>query len=59
MNFKFALVDGERREARPGLSGKCDYCEQAMVPKCGRLRVWHWSHREPVRASGQEGRPLV
>jgi competence protein CoiA len=45
MKLKFALVEGERREARPLLSGRCDYCGQAMVAKCGPLRAWHWSHR--------------
>src|SRR5215471_3563051 len=45
--MKFALVDGERREAQRGLSGKCPGCGRAMIPKCGerRLRVWHWAHR--------------
>src|SRR5271169_1319312 len=45
MKFKFAVVDGERREAQPGLLGKCSLCSDAMIAKCGRLRVWHWSHR--------------
>ena len=45
--MKFALVDGERREAQPGLPAKCPGCGGAMIPKCGerRLRVWHWAHR--------------
>src|SRR5262245_64746908 len=45
--MKYALVEGERREAEPGLSGKCPRCGGAMIAKCGplRLRVWHWAHR--------------
>lgn len=42
--MKFALVEGGRREAEPGFSGKCPACGDAMIPKCGKLRVWHWSH---------------
>jgi competence protein CoiA len=45
MKFKFADVDGERREAEPGLSGKCLFCGDAMIAKCGPIRVWHWAHR--------------
>jgi hypothetical protein len=43
--MKFAVVDGERREAQPRLSGKCRVCDDAMVAKCGEHRVWHWAHR--------------
>ena len=43
--MKFGIVEGERREAEPGLSGACVGCGKAMVPKCGTLRVWHWAHR--------------
>src|SRR5262245_49311923 len=43
--MKIALVDGNRLEARPGLSGKCPYCQSAMIAKCGERRVWHWAHR--------------
>lgn len=45
MKFKFALVEGERREAQRGLSGKCPLCDDAMIAKCGEVRVWHWAHR--------------
>lgn len=43
--MRLALVEGQRREAEPGLSGKCPGCGSAMVPKCGERRVWHWAHR--------------
>ena len=43
--MKFAVVEGERREAQPGLSGKCQVCGDAMIAKCGQHRVWHWAHR--------------
>ena len=43
--MKFALVNGERREAQPNLSGECTSCGNPMVAKCGELRVWHWAHK--------------
>lgn len=43
--MKFAQVDGQRREAIPGLSGGCPSCGHPMVSKCGESRVWHWAHR--------------
>ena len=45
MKFKFAVVEGQRQEAQPRLSGKCPGCGAAMIAKCGQLRVWHWAHR--------------
>jgi competence protein CoiA len=43
--MKFALVEGERREAKHGLSGKCPLYGHAMIAKCGEHRVHHWAHR--------------
>src|SRR5262249_38057129 len=43
--MKFALVEGERREAQPRLSGKCPGCGNAVIAKCGEYRVWHWAHQ--------------
>jgi len=43
--MRFALVDGQRREAESGLSGECDGCGSALVAKCGEVRVRHWAHR--------------
>lgn len=43
--MKFALVDGKRQEARPGLSAQCSDCGAETTPKCGKIRVPHWAHR--------------
>lgn len=43
--MKFAVVEGERREAQPGLSAECPACGKTMTAKCGEHRVWHWAHR--------------
>jgi competence protein CoiA len=42
--MKFADVDGNDREAQPGLVGKCRDCGHVMVAKCGQHRQWHWAH---------------
>jgi competence protein CoiA len=43
--MKFAFVGAERREAEPGLSGKCPACGNALIAKCGDHRIWHWAHK--------------
>jgi competence protein CoiA len=43
--MKFAVVEGERREAEPGLWAECPSCGKAMTAKCGEHRVRHWAHR--------------
>jgi competence protein CoiA len=41
--MKFAVVDGHRQEAQPGLLGKCQCCGSPMIAKCGEVRMWHWA----------------
>lgn len=43
--MRFALVNGERTQAKPKLNGICPSCGSDMVAKCGRVRVWHWAHK--------------
>lgn len=43
--MRFALVNGQRQEAQPNLSGKCPGCGHPMVAKCGEVRVRHWAHQ--------------
>jgi competence protein CoiA len=42
--MKYALINNQRQEAKPGLSAKCPGCEAPMVAKCGEVKIWHWSH---------------
>lgn len=42
--MKYAMVEGQRREAAPRLLGTCRVCSSVMTPKCGRIRVKHWAH---------------
>lgn len=43
--MKFAVVNGERQEPKPGMIGTCPQCERSMVAKCGEVKVWHWAHQ--------------
>jgi competence protein CoiA len=43
--MKFALVNGERREATKGLQGVCPSCGRPLQARCGELRVHHWAHQ--------------
>ena len=43
--MKYAIVDGQRREAQPGLSGECPVCQAATIAKCGEIKIWHWAHK--------------
>ena len=45
--MKFALVNEQRQEAQPNLSGRCPACGSLMIAKCGeaRIRIWHWAHK--------------
>jgi competence protein CoiA len=43
--MKYAIVEKERREAEPSLSGECPACGKAMIAKCGQHRVHHWAHQ--------------
>ena len=41
--MKYALVNGERQEAKPGLSGKCEITGLSVISKCGTVRSPHWA----------------
>lgn len=42
--MKYAIIDGERREAEPGLIGACQVHGHPMRARCGEVRTWHWAH---------------
>ena len=44
--MKLADIEGNDREAQPGLVGKCRLYGHVMVAKCGKHRVWHWAHQK-------------
>ena len=43
--MEFALVNGQRQEPQPDLSGECPLCSRPVVAKCGDVRVHHWAHK--------------
>lgn len=43
--MRYAIVDGQRREAARGLEGTCPGCGGPLQPRCGEVRVHHWAHR--------------
>ena len=43
--MRFARKYEQRVQAQPGLFGECPSCEEPMVAKCGKQRVWHWAHK--------------
>jgi competence protein CoiA len=46
--MEFALVNGERVAANPGLNGFCPLCLEPVIAKCGIERIHHWAHRNKV-----------
>ncbi len=42
--MKYAVVNSERVEAQPGLSGECPSCGRPALAKCGEIKIWHWAH---------------
>lgn len=42
--MKFALVNGQKKEAAKGERGKCPVCDSVLVAKCGNIRSHHWAH---------------
>lgn len=42
--MKYAIVNGERQEAQPKLSGKCELHGCSVIAKCGKVKIWHWAH---------------
>lgn len=43
--MRYAVVNNERREAEPRLTGTCPGCGHSMTAKCGDRRIHHWAHR--------------
>jgi hypothetical protein len=47
--MKFALINGQRSEAKSGYSGECIGCGKPVLAKCGEVRIPHWAHRSAHR----------
>ena len=42
--MEYALYNGLRTAAQPGLKALCEHCGSAVQAKCGTKLVWHWAH---------------
>lgn len=36
---------GNQIEPSPKAAGTCSLCKLPLIPKCGRVNAWYWSHR--------------
>jgi hypothetical protein len=43
--MKFALVDNNKTVAAKGLKGFCPICQEAVIPRCGLVKIPHWAHK--------------
>ncbi len=41
----WAIKDKEKIKATPKEKAKCPICNSDVIAKCGRIKVWHWSHK--------------
>ena len=44
--MKYALVGNVRKEAAKGLVGVCPFCGDALLARCGKVKVNHWAHKK-------------
>jgi len=42
--MQFANVNGIKARPEPTLRATCPHCGSEMISRCGRVKVWHWSH---------------
>ena len=43
----FANRGNERVKAEPDIKdATCDICGNNLIPKCGSIKIWHWSHKK-------------
>ena len=45
LKYRYALVNGEKQEAMPGLRGICIGCGVELIARCGEQNRWHWAHK--------------
>jgi len=41
----WAIKDGDKVRATPNEKANCPICNSKVISKCGRIKVWHWSHK--------------
>ena len=46
LKYRYALVNGEKQEAMPGLRGICIGCGVELIARCGAQNRRHWAHKD-------------
>lgn len=41
----WALNENEKVRAIPNIKAVCPICKGQVIPKCGRIKIWHWAHQ--------------
>jgi len=41
----WAIKNNEKIKATPKDKAKCPICDSEVIAKCGRIKVWHWAHK--------------
>jgi len=42
----YALVNGDKKPPAPRAEGICPSCRTPVIPKCGKVKTWHWAHAD-------------
>lgn len=43
--MQYAIKDNIKIEAMPKMEAICPLCNEIVVSKCGKIKIWHWAHR--------------
>ena len=41
----WALNNNKKISAKPKQKATCPLCNSQLIPKCGSIKIWHWSHK--------------
>ena len=44
----WAIKNNEKLLASPGLKATCPICNQLVLAKCGKIKIWHWCHLSKI-----------
>jgi len=42
----WAIKNNIKIKATPKDKAKCSICDSEVIAKCGRIKVWHWAHKD-------------
>ena len=44
----YAIKNGKKITAKRKTIATCPICKKKLIPKCGLIKLWHWSHKSNV-----------